>query len=432
MIWLTVLIVFQQHNWHWVQERMRDLPQLRQQQAHVAIAESIANQAAKAWSPQVSAEVNATSTNDPTAVFSGKLANGTFELRDFAIVSPTGFDTYPVNNPDAFSDLLLHIHANQKLYDGGSSHNLRQQAHWQYQSQQWMFRDHEQQAWLQLVRGLLEIDMLTNQLVAAKELLEHTELSLRRVEALAAEGQVPTVRVAQSQASQASMAARVIAIEALLTARTQALANWLDVSPSDIEHFPELPKVPDIQTTDIRYSEHVAQSILHASESGQKSILPKWKPKVNLNAVFTNHQGDQTHWWAGISASWHLMDRGASQARKGQASANVMLAQAHLETQQRSSKQARDVTQAMYAATQAEHRALSQAEQAASSSLQAQNAMLEEGQLDAGSLFEVRQNLLNLQQDRIATQARMDQLGWQLLDAHGIDIQSVLMKGNQP
>ena len=99
---------------------------------------------------------------------------------------------------------------------------------------------------------------------------------------------------------------------------------------------------------------------------------------------------------------------------------------------QRSSKQARDVTQAMYAATQAEHRALSQAEQAASSSLQAQNAMLEEGQLDAGSLFEVRQNLLNLQQDRIATQARMDQLGWQLLDAHGIDIQSVLMKGNQP
>ena len=46
MIWLTVLIVFQQHNWHWVQERMRDLPQLRQQQSHVAIAESIANQAA--------------------------------------------------------------------------------------------------------------------------------------------------------------------------------------------------------------------------------------------------------------------------------------------------------------------------------------------------------------------------------------------------
>jgi len=416
-------------SWDDVLTQLKSLPNMAEQAAKVRGLEAEQGRLKASYQPQILAQAQLLSTNNPVGVFSGRLGNGEFRMEDFGIPQADGtFDTYPVNNPDAYTNAVVDLTVGYRFYDGGERAAMRREL----QGMHGALQSGTAQTWQEMLAAYaqrrIQLAVFADQAAKAKDVVQDTQGVVAKLEALYQESQVPQLSLSMAQTSLAQAEAQFEGLKAQRRAAERALAVWLDLKASSFPAPPhlELTTVLDAGMEGKTYAEKAAAEMAMALDHREDRIRDRWIPAVDGFARLESHQLSSQNWTVGIQANWKLWDGGGDRHLKAKYRAEAAQARAGQEKVTRMMAQARTELREHLIAAGARINALEKAVTTARSSWEKHKALLEEGQLDQGTVFEVRAMLLDAESQLIAANGQAQMLAWQILNATGSDLEPYL------
>ena len=416
-------------SWDDVLTQLKSLPTMTEQAAKASGLEAEKGQLQASFQPQIQAQAQWLSTTNPVAVFSGRLGNGEFRMEDFGIPQPDGtFDTYPVNHPDAYTDAVVDLTAGYRLFDGGTRAAMRRELQGMGQALQAATA----QSWQELLGAYaqrsIHLAVLSGQATKAGDVVQDTREVVAKLEALFHEKQIPQLSLSMAQTSLAQAEAEFEGLNAQRRAEERALAVWLDLNATAFPVPPQLDltAIADAGIDHKTNAEKAAAEMAMALDQRQGRIRDRWVPVVDGFAKLESHQLSSQNWTVGIQANWKLWDGGGDRHLKAKYRAEAAEARASQEKVTRMMAQRRTELREHLIAAGARIEALEKAVNTARSSWETHKALLDEGQLDQGTVFEVRAMLLDAEAKLIAANGQAQILGWQILNATGVDLEPYL------
>lgn len=435
--WMSSLAWSQPASWNALFERIRDLPSIQQEQAKRQQLEADHGRLRASYHPRVSVDATASGTTNPVGVFAGKLGNGEFEMEDFAAFLPDGsVDTFAVNHPDAFYDAVIQLQAGYRIWDGGARHYQGQQLMGLMDAQDLKTEFTYQQLLADYAVRRLRLDVAAAQAEKAEAVVEDTTRVVALVQALVEEGQLPELSQSMAESTLAHAEAVASGLGAIRDASRKSMAAWLDWPVEQVEELPLPPVIAAKRLAEKgfkgeSFAERAAQTAADAMEQGPKSVTPYWKPLVDSYAAYESHQFTADNWSLGVKASWKLWDGKETAYRKARRQAEANQARAAMGKARRDMEQARvDLTENL-GALQVRIDALGRAVDTARRAWRNHLDLLAEGQLEQGTVFEVRRQLLELEQQLIAATGDQQSLCWKGLLLTGADLETFLKSGGE-
>lgn len=429
-------LLFQQElpaTWDSVFTQLKALPQMAGQVAKAQQLEAEQGQLKATYQPQLEGQALFTSTNNPVGVFSGRLGNGAFRMEDFGIPQPDGtFNTYPVNNPDPYSNALVDLTLGYRLYDGGERSAMRRELEGMGQALNLRTRQVWQDLLGEYATRRIQLEIVANQAAKAEAVVQDTSAVVAKLTALLDERQVPQLSLSMAETSLAQAQAQWEGLKAQQRAVTRSLQVWLEISGSN------LPLPPPLDLTAVATAAHQGQTfgekasaeMTLALEHRTGRVRDRWQPAIDGFASLESHQLSSQNWTVGIQAKWKLWDGGSDKHLQAKYRAEAAEARAGQDAVARMMTQARTELREHLLAAHTQIVALEKAVTTARASWETHQALLAEGQLDQGTVFEVRAMLLDTEAQLIAAKGQAQILAWKTLAATSANLESYL-KGVQ-
>lgn len=416
-------------NWDTVFAQLKTLPQMAGQAAKANVLAAEQGQLQATFQPQVQAGALALSTDNPVAVFSGRLGNGEFRMEDFGIPQPDGtFDTYPVNNPDAYTNAVVDLTLGYRFYDGGERAAMRRELEGQGNA----LRLGTRQVWQELLgeyaQRRIQLGILTDQAAKAQDVVADTETVVAKLAALLSERQVPQLSLSMAETSLAQAQAQLAGLKAQHRATSRALEVWLDVNGVALPLPPQLDlnAVAARATQGQTFAEKASAEMAAALEQRTGRVREPWLPALDGFASLESHQLSSQNWTVGVQAKWKLWDGGNDKHLKAKYRAEAAEARANQDLVTSMMTQARTELREHLMAAHARITALEKAVTTARASWENHKALLAEGQLDQGTVFEVRTMLLDAEAQLIAAKGQAQMLAWKTLGVAGANLEGYL------
>lgn len=416
-------------SWDEITTHLAELPQRQEQAAKRVQLEAELDRLASSYQPQVEMDVNASRTTNPVGVFAGRLGNDEFEMEHFGIFLPDGtVDTTPVNNPDAYSDAVFSVQMGYRLWDGRTRFWQKQQLLGYLDAQN--LQDHHiwQGILAEYAKRMVRLETLHAQSTKAKEVVDDTKHLVDLLGALVQEGQLPKLSHAMGQTTLSQSQAAFETLQAQTMAAEKSLAAWLAWPKEKVASLPLPPRLNADEIQRMGYSgesfaERSARRFADAEAHKPQTIADYWQPLVDGFAAYENHQLSQDNWTVGVKATWKIWDGRAKVHERAKLLGEAEEARASMKKTTRHMEQARASLMATLEAMDAQIEALKSATETAREAWRMHQHLLDEGQLEQGTVFEVRRQLLELEQQLLAVQGQQQMLCWQALLLSGRDLE---------